>query len=68
MKPVSVVEAYTTKLCHSLSIEKMYWNDNWNQQVLFEVCLLFVLLLHFSIFIIMNIQCSKQSHYTWSCL
>ena len=28
MKPVSVVEAYTTKLRHSLSIEKMYCNES----------------------------------------
>ena len=27
MKPVSVVEVYTTKFCHSLSIEKMYCNE-----------------------------------------
>ena len=34
MKPVSVVEVYTTKVCHSLSVEKM------SQQLLFEVSLL----------------------------
>ena len=28
MKPVSVVEVYTTKLCHSLSVEKMYCNES----------------------------------------
>ena len=28
MKPVSVVEVYTTKFCHSLSIEKMYCNES----------------------------------------
>ena len=39
MKPVSVVEVYTTKFCHSLSIEKMYCNE-MSQQLLFEVSLL----------------------------
>ena len=29
MKPVSDVEVYTTKFCHSLSIEKMYCNDHF---------------------------------------
>ena len=28
MKPVSVVEVYTTKCCHSLSIEKMYCKES----------------------------------------
>ena len=28
MKPVSVVEVYTTKCCHSLPIEKMYCNES----------------------------------------
>ena len=37
MKPVSVVEVYTTKFCHNLSIEKMYCKG---QQLLFEVSLL----------------------------
>ena len=28
MKPVSVVEVYSTKVCQSLSIEKMYCNES----------------------------------------
>ena len=28
MKPVSVVEVYTTKVCNSLSVEKMYCNES----------------------------------------
>ena len=28
MKPVSVVEVYTAKFCHSLSSEKMYCNES----------------------------------------
>ena len=30
MNPVNVVEVYTTKFCHSLSIEKMYCNESTN--------------------------------------
>ena len=37
MKPVRFVEVYTTKFCHSLSIEKMYCKS---QQRLLEVSLL----------------------------
>ena len=28
MKPIGVVEVYTTKFCHSLSVEKMYCNES----------------------------------------
>ena len=66
MKPVSSVEVYTTKFCHSLSIEKiLQWVNNLCLKLLYFG---FILLLRFSIFIIMNIHWSKQPHYTWSCL
>ena len=55
-----------------MSIGKMYCNgsrNHWVANFCFKFLYgCFILLLHFSIFIIMNIQWSKQPHYTWSCL
>ena len=59
MKPVSVVEVYTTKFCHTCLLRKCI---AMSQQLLFEVSLLrfhyetLNFKLWFSIFIIMNIQ------------
>ena len=82
MKPVSVVEVVPPsfiiacyywkfrktwcllKKCISMNPEN-HWVSNFCLKFLYVG---FILLLHFSIFIIMNIQWSKQPHYTWICL
>ena len=80
MGPVSFVEVY--KFCHSFfhwkfrktwCLLKKCIAMNPESHRVNNVCFKFlyfgfILLLHFSIFIIMNIQWSKQPHYNQSCL
>ena len=74
MMPVSVVEVCTTKFFRktwSLLKKSIAMNpENYRVNNFCLNCLYFsfILLLHFSIFIAMNIKWSKQPHYTWSCL